>query len=1532
MRFAKFYELSFLLALLFCALADPTPTNLGLRKLEEDKNFIRVKYKEATNYPKGFGNDYRKGIKYIKKGDTTFQVDQELSIGANEIIEIYFSEPIEDLTMFFGYKKKFGGDEYNKNILSVDFTDFDSSKVERVNSLFYGCSSIEEIVFNNFVTSGNIETMNEMFQNCINLRSIDLSKIDTSSVKEMEYMFSNCSSLKFLDISNFNLTNLVKTISMFEKISKLEYINLANIITSDVFNTAISSLNKKDGLIACQTNEIISEVTNLCCPLYKETGTCSENNFIVVKYNKNVNYPYGFGYNTFDRSPNKYRSEIAKIKCSEKLYLPDEALDIPANTKVEIFFNSSLVNLTKFFYYYDDPNVENIKSISLAYFNSSLLESMDSAFSGCTSLESIDLTNFEAPLLTNMNNAFFHCSSLKGIDLSYINSSSITFINRIFCGCNSLKSLNLANLNLTNIKDASYAFYNLKNLQFLNILGIEVNDIFKSELFGQYGLNEEKPMAICQNEEEKMITNPNYQYICCNYDNDNNGCECSNNIIIYYKNKTEYTTGFIYGSGKTEIETRKDITYLYADDDIYNITFPFNTSKNSYVKLCFKSPISSLENFFNSDEESSESNNIRSIDLSHFDSSSLNNVRNIFHNCKGLVALDMSNLNFLNVDGFSTMFNNNNDLRYIAFKNVDINKKTSLSFDDNTIIICRNDNTLQSSNPNVCCDFDSEYRNCRTNNYIIVNFSSSYSKGFAESNSNRNSISFINYNNITYGVNNLPTIKGNDFIELHFLEPITSLSSFFKDEEGSQDDVPISYVDFSHFDSSQIKDISNMFKGSPIKGINFTNFNTLLITNMESAFRGCGNLISLDLSNFNTTSVTNMKSMFQGCTKLTSLYLSNFNTSSVTSMESMFNSCQSLKILDISNFIINEKCNSYYMFGNLNNLKYISLINVEIKKDKNQVLSGLNNNLLVCQDKQYIEKSNELCCDINDNKILCKTDNYIKVKYKDQINYNNGFEMNINSRKKISFINLRNSTFMSDDPLTIEKDEIMEIHFFQPTDNLEDFFNFAHDGNVNNIISIDLSHFESSLVTSMKNMFNGCSSIEKINFTNFTTSSVTNMEGLFSQCKSLKSLDLTNFDTQKVKTMTNMFNNCSSLLSLDLSKFITSNVEEMNNMFSGCQSLQYLDISHFHFSNLGPKKFLNIFNGLNNLKYINLYDINIKNELPTPIPLDLPEVFDDLNKDDINDFCQNSHIPETLQSNSYIQSLSDVQKINLCIQLRLLDSINDEINKLIQKNDIIICKNDQSLNNNIINLCSGKIYYSYPAINYITIKFANGDNTDNSRYLADKKDDYFQIKKGNSLEIHYTHFLPDLISTFSCDSVDILKNKKAKSFDFSHLDASHATSMKSMLSGCNSVEKINFTNFDTSSVTDMSEMFNGCNLVENIISMNFNTSSVTDMSNMFNGCKRLKSLNLLTFDTSSVTDMNNMFNGCEGLESLNLLEFDTSSVQNMDKMFNNGLKLKILNLTNFDTSSVTSMKSMFYNCDSLEYLFISNFNLTNLKL
>ena len=61
------------------------------------------------------------------------------------------------------------GDPNSKNIISVDFSNFDSSMVEEVNSMFYGCTSIEEIDLDNFQSSGKIKDMSYMFYNCANL-------------------------------------------------------------------------------------------------------------------------------------------------------------------------------------------------------------------------------------------------------------------------------------------------------------------------------------------------------------------------------------------------------------------------------------------------------------------------------------------------------------------------------------------------------------------------------------------------------------------------------------------------------------------------------------------------------------------------------------------------------------------------------------------------------------------------------------------------------------------------------------------------------------------------------------------------------------------------------------------------------------------------------------------------------------------------------------------------------------------------------------------------------------------------------------------------------------------------------------------------------------------------------------------------------------------------------------------------------------------------------------------------------------------
>ena len=129
--------------------------------------------------------------------------------------------------------------------------------------------------------------------------------------------------------------------------------------------------------------------------------------------------------------------------------------------------------------------------------------------------------------------------------------------------------------------------------------------------------------------------------------------------------------------------------------------------------------------------------------------------------------------------------------------------------------------------------------------------------------------------------------------------------------------------------------------------------------------------------------------------------------------------------------------------------------------------------------------------------------------------------------------------------------------------------NIVANGNAKNIISIDFSHFDSSLITYMFYSFGNCESLEEIDFTNFNTSRVTNMQMLFEGCYNLLSLDLSNFDTSSVTFMFNMFYDCSSL--------------------------KYLDISHFNFSLAGSTSYIGYF-GQANIKYINLYYITPKNE------------------------------------------------------------------------------------------------------------------------------------------------------------------------------------------------------------------------------------------------------------------------------------------------------------------------------------------------
>ena len=109
-------------------------------------------------------------------------------------------------------------------------------------------------------------------------------------------------------------------------------------------------------------------------------------------------------------------------------------------------------------------------------------------------------------------------------------------------------------------------------------------------------------------------------------------------------------------------------------------------------------------------------------------------------------------------------------------------------------------------------------------------------------------------------------------------------------------------------------------------------------------------------------------------------------------------------------------------------------------------------------------------------------------------------------------------------------------------------------------MSVDTTGWDTSAVTTMRDMFFGCSKLTTVDVSNFDTSAVTFMRGMFQSCTALTSLDVSNFDTSAVTTMDMMFSGCSSLTSLDVSNFDTSEVTTMEQMFNGCSSLRYITL------------------------------------------------------------------------------------------------------------------------------------------------------------------------------------------------------------------------------------------------------------------------------------------------------------------------------------------------------------------------------------
>ena len=120
-----------------------------------------------------------------------------------------------------------------KNILELDLSNFNTSQVTDMYSMFNGMRNLTTLNLSNFDTS-KVTDMSAMFHNMSNLTTLNLSSFDTSQVTNMHAMFSDTSNLTSHDLSNFDTSKVTNMARMFSGMRNLTTLNLSSFNTANV--------------------------------------------------------------------------------------------------------------------------------------------------------------------------------------------------------------------------------------------------------------------------------------------------------------------------------------------------------------------------------------------------------------------------------------------------------------------------------------------------------------------------------------------------------------------------------------------------------------------------------------------------------------------------------------------------------------------------------------------------------------------------------------------------------------------------------------------------------------------------------------------------------------------------------------------------------------------------------------------------------------------------------------------------------------------------------------------------------------------------------------------------------------------------------------------------------------------------------------------------------------------------------------------------------------------------------------------------
>ena len=281
------------------------------------------------------------------------------------------------------FKKMLYGDEYDpdakyilqpKNNNIVDFC----KPIERQAGI--KPYDLDDVVFN----TKSVNTLNDVFNDDSNLKSIDTSSGDTGKVTNMTHMFFNCNSLSSLAVSKWDTRNVTNMTNMFYNCKSLTSLDVSKWDTRNVTN--------------------MSAVFYIC----KSLSSLDVSKWDTSKVT-NMN-------STF-------------MNCSSLTSLDVSKWDTKNVTGMSAMFNSC----------------PKLHSLDLSNWNTSNVPNMANMFNGCSSLTSLDISEWDTSKVTAMSFMFANCSSLTTIN-GILDFKNCAYYNGIFINTYNLTSIKVKNL------------------------------------------------------------------------------------------------------------------------------------------------------------------------------------------------------------------------------------------------------------------------------------------------------------------------------------------------------------------------------------------------------------------------------------------------------------------------------------------------------------------------------------------------------------------------------------------------------------------------------------------------------------------------------------------------------------------------------------------------------------------------------------------------------------------------------------------------------------------------------------------------------------------------------------------------------------------------------------------------------------------------------------------------------------------------------------------------------------------------------